>query len=124
MSSKLDRINEDIKRVLSRVIQEEMKNPDMSPLVSVTSVKVTNELKFAKVLISAFGTEWQKEQTIKTLKKSKGFLKGEIAKKLNLRNTPELIFQLDEALEQGSRINELLSTLDIKKDEEENEEDA
>ena len=82
-------------------------------MVSVTKVKVTPDLKYAKVSVSILNSKNVKE-TLAGLKKSSGFLRSELAKRINLRNTPELVFELDESLEYGPRIDNNIN--DLKKD--------
>ena len=82
-------------------------------MISVTKVKVTNDLKYAKIYISILNSKDEKA-TIEGLKKSSGFIRTELAKRINLRNTPELVFELDESLEYGARIDKIIN--DLKKD--------
>ena len=86
-------------------------------MISVTKVKVTNDLKYAKVYISILNAKDNK-QTLAALKKSAGFLRSELAKKVNLRNTPELVFELDDSLEYGAKIDSILKEILPKKEEE------
>lgn len=108
------RIDEEFRRELSQLITFELKEPSVTGMVSVTKVKTTPDLKFAKVSVSLLNSK-NKKETLAGLKKSSGFLRSELAKRINLRNTPELVFELDESLEYGARIDKLLN--DIKKDE-------
>lgn len=89
-------------------------------MISVTKVKVTNDLKFAKVSISILNSKNTKE-TLSGIKKSAGFIRTELAKRVNLRNTPELIFELDDSMEYGAKIDSILKDIlkDVKKDNEE-----
>ena len=86
------RINEEFKRELSHIIDQELKNPNVTGLISVTKVKVTTDLKYAKVYVSILNSKNIKE-TLAGLKKSSGFMRSLLAKRINLRNTPELIFE-------------------------------
>ena len=112
-SNKIERINEDISRVLS-VLLRNIKDPRVKSggLVSITSVDTTGDLRFAKVYLSAFGLESEKD-FLKGLKSASGYLRRELGVSLNLRHTPELIFELDKSMERGARINKILSNLDI-----------
>ena len=112
--ARLGRVNEELMKALSQIITYELKNPDVTGMISVTRVKVTPDLKYAKVSVSLLNSK-NKKETLAGLKKSAGFLRSELAKRINLRNTPELVFELDESLEYGARIDKLLN--DIKKDE-------
>ena len=84
---------------------------------SVTKVKVTNDLKYAKVYVSILNSKNLKE-TMEGLKKSSGFIRSELARKINLRNTPEILFELDDSLEYGAKIDSILKEIMPKKEEE------
>ncbi len=117
--SRLERINEQYKKELSQIINYELKNPNATGMISVTKVKVTNDLKFAKVDVSILNAKDTK-QTLAALKKSAGFIRSELARRVNLRNTPEIIFELDDSMEYGERIDKILKEIMPKKEEEEN----
>ncbi len=114
--TRLGRIEEEYKKELSQIIGYELKNPNVTGLISVTKVKVTNDLKFAKVYVSVLNAKNIKE-TIAGLKKSSGFIRTELARRVNLRNTPELIFELDDSLEYGARIDSILRDIMPKKED-------
>ena len=118
--SRLEIINEQYKKELSQIINYELKNPNATGMISVTKVKVTNDLKFAKVSVSILNAKDVK-QTLAALKKSSGFIRSELARRVNLRNTPELIFELDDSIEYGSKIDTILKEIMPKK--ENNEDD-
>ena len=113
-NNRLGRIDEEYKKEISNIINYNLKNPNVTGLISVTKVKVTADLKFAKVSVSILNSKNVKE-TLAGLKKSSGFLRSELAKRINLRNTPELVFELDESLEYGARIDKIIN--DLKKKE-------
>ena len=108
--ARLGRNEEEYKKELSQIIGYELKNPNITGLISVTKVKVTNDLKYAKVYVSILNSKNIKE-TLAGLKKSSGFIKSELAKRVNLRNTPELIIELDDSLEYGARIDTILKEI-------------
>lgn len=108
------RIDEEFRRELSQIISFDLKNPNVTGMVSVTRVKVTPDLKFAKVSVSILNSKNVKE-SLEGLKKSAGFLRSELAKRINLRNTPELVFELDESLEYGARIDKIINEINNKK---------
>lgn len=112
-NNRMGRIDEEYRKELSNIISYKLKNPNITGMISVTKVKVTNDLKYAKVYISILNSK-NKKQTIEALKKSSGFIRNELAKNINLRNTPEIIFELDESLEYGAKIDSILK--DIMKD--------
>ena len=104
------RIDEEFRKELSQIISFELKEPSVTGMVSVTKVKVTPDLKFAKVSVSILNSKNIKG-TMDGLKKSAGYLRSELAKRINLRNTPELVFELDESLEYGARIDSIINDL-------------
>ena len=112
-NNRFERINEEYRKEISNIIDNKLKNPNVTGLISVTKVKVTQDLKFAKVYVSILNSKNLKE-TLAGLKKSAGFVRSELARTVNLRNTPEIIFELDESLEYGARIDSILK--DIMKD--------
>ncbi|MCI8759641.1 MAG: 30S ribosome-binding factor RbfA [Clostridia bacterium] len=114
--ARLGRIEEEYKKELSQIIGYELKNPNVTGLISVTKVKVTNDLKYAKVYVSILNAKNMKD-TIAGLKKSSGFIRSELARRVNLRNTPELIFELDDSLEYGAKIDTILKEIMPKKEE-------
>lgn len=114
------RIDEEFKKEISSIINYDLKNPNVTGMVSVTRVKVTPDLKYAKVAVSILNSKNIKT-TLSGLKSSSGYIRSELAKRVNLRNTPELVFELDESLEYGAKIDSILSDImkDIKKEDEE-----
>lgn len=114
--ARLGRIEEEYKKELSQIISYELKNPNVTGLISVTKVKVTNDLKYAKVYVSILNSKNMKD-TLAGLKKSSGFIRSELAKRVNLRNTPELIIELDDSLEYGARIDTILKEIMPKKED-------
>ena len=106
------RINESVKEELSNIIRNEVKDPRIAPVVSVTEAIVATDLKNCKVMISVLGDEKAKEDTMEGLKSSSGFIRHMLAVNMNLRNTPELHFKLDESIEYGvemsKRIDEVM----------------
>ena len=95
------RINSEVQREMSQIIREEIKDPRVHPMTSVMAVEVTPDLKFAKIFVSVLGSEEEKEKTMEGLKKSASFARGQLARRMNLRNTPELTFIVDNSIEYG-----------------------
>jgi len=118
-NNRFERINEELRKEISNIISFELKNPNATGLISITKVKVTNDLKFAKVYVSILNSKNVKD-TLAALKKSSGFIRSEIAKRVNLRQTPELIFELDDSMEYGAKIDTILKDImkDIKPEDE------
>lgn len=109
-SARFGRINEEYRKELSYIIDQKLKNPNITGLISVTKVKVTTDLKYAKVYVSILNSKNVKN-TLAGLKKSSGFIRSELAKRVNLRNTPELIFELDDSIEYGFKIDSILKDI-------------
>lgn len=109
-NNRLNRIDEEYRKELSTIIDRELKNPNITGMISVTKVKVTNDLKYAKVYVSILNSK-SVENTMEGLKKSSGFIRTELAKRVNLRNTPELIFEIDDSIEYGARIDSIIKDL-------------
>lgn len=118
-SNRFGRIDEEFKKEISQIINYELKEPSVTGMISVTKVKVTTDLSYAKVAVSILNSKNVKE-TLAGLKKSAGYIRSELAKRINLRNTPEIIFELDDSLEYGAKIDSILKDImkDIKKEEE------
>lgn len=95
------RINGEVQRVLAEVIRGEIKDPRISPWTSVISAEVAPDLKSCKVRISVLGDEEVRKSTLEGLKSAEGFIKNRLAKIVNLRNTPEITFCMDQSIEYG-----------------------
>jgi len=122
-NNRLARTNDDIQRVLSELLRN-VKDPRVQQgMISVTRVETTGDLRYAKVWLSVYGLKDEKEFR-RGLKSASGWLRKELASSMNLRYTPELVFELDHSIEYGAHINELISSLDIRQDEEDEAEEA
>ena len=117
--NRLNRINEELKREISNIINYEVTNSNVTGMVSVTSVKISPDLRYAKVYLSILNSRNTK-QTLAALKSSSGFIRSRIAAKINLRVTPELVFELDESMQYGEKIETILKDImkEIKSEEE------
>ena len=109
-NNRMGRIDEEYRKELSQIISYDLKNPNLTGMISVTKVKVTTDLKYAKVYVSILNSKNIKE-TMDGLKKSSGFIRSELAKRINLRNTPELIFEIDDSIEYGAKIDSILKEI-------------
>ncbi len=103
-----DKVGDEMKRILARVIQQEVKDPRIPPFTSVTDVKVTRDFSFATAFISVLGNDDQKREAIEALQKAQGFFRSSVAKQLKLRKTPEITFKLDDTYETGNRMDRLI----------------
>ena len=108
--ARLNRINEELKRELSKIINYELKNPNVTGMISVTRAKITPDFKYAKVYVSILNSK-NTQKTMEGLKESSGFIRSQIAKTINLRITPELVFELDDSLDYGEKIDKILKEL-------------
>jgi ribosome-binding factor A len=117
-SIKNTRLNEEVMRELSTIIRNEIKDPRIHPLTTVSAVQVAPDLKTCKVYISVLGDKKEKEDTIAGLKNAAGYARRCLAQSLNLRNTPELRFILDESIEYGIEMSKKIDALTGGKEEE------
>ena len=116
--NRLARINEELKREVSNIINYEVKNSNVTGMISITKVKTTPDLRYAKISVSVINSKNVK-QTLAGLKAASGFIRGRVAEKINLRITPELVFELDDSMVYGERIDNILKDImkDIKPEE-------
>lgn len=120
-SNKLARINDDIQRVIAAKLRD-VKDPRVQQgMISVTRVETTGDLRYSKIWLSVMGLKSEKEFK-RGLKSASGWLRRELGASLNLRYTPELVFELDHSIEYGAHINEVINSLDIKHDGDEDDE--
>ena len=112
-SIKNTRINGEVQKELSRIISREIKDPRIHAMTSVTQVMVTPDLKECKAYISVLGDDQAKEDTLAGLKSASGHIRKELARSINLRNTPEITFYIDESIEyainMSKKIDDVLS---------------
>ena len=120
-SVKNNRINGEVQRELSRIISREIKDPRINPMTSVVAVEVAPDLKTCKAWISVLGNEESQKDTLAGLKSAEGYIRNQLARKINLRNTPEIRFIIDQSIEYGVNMSRLIDdvTKDLKDDEEE-----
>lgn len=109
-TNRMDKVNEEYKRELGKIIDQDLKNPNITGLISVTKVKTSSDLKTARVYISLINSK-SKKNTLDGLKNASGFIRSELAKRVNLRYTPELIFELDDSMEYGAKIDQIIKQL-------------
>ena len=106
----------EVQRELSEIIRTEIKDPRIHPMTTVVSAQVTPDLKYCKAYISILGDEEAGKSTIEGLKSAEGYIRRELARRVNLRNTPEIKFILDQSIEYGVNMSKLIDevTKDIK----------
>ncbi len=102
------RINGEVQRELSTIIRGEIKDPRINPLTSVVAVEVAPDLKSCKAYISVLGDKESQAATLEGLKSAEGYIRSKLAKNINLRNTPQLLFVLDQSIEYGVNMSKLI----------------
>lgn len=102
------RLNEEMKKEISNIVMNELKDPRITAMVTITDVEVTSDLSYAKVFVSIFGTEKQKEDSLAALKSSAGYIRHEVAQRIKVRYVPELIMTVDDTIDRGMHIDELI----------------
>ena len=122
-SIKNTRINGEVMKELSLIIRQEIKDPRIHMMTSVTSVEVAPDLKTCKAYISVMGSDEEKKDTIAGLRSAEGYVRRQLAKRLNLRNTPEIQFVLDQSIENGVHMSRLIDEVN-KETPERDEEDV
>lgn len=110
-SRKNIRINNEVQRVLSEVIRLDLKDPRIHPMTSIVSVQVAPDLKTAKVFVSVLGDEEARKDTQEGLNSAAPYIRSQLAKKLNLRNTPELTFFNDDSIEYGVNMSKKIDDI-------------
>ena len=121
-SIKNTRINEEVMRELAKIIREEIKDPRIHPMTSIASVEVASDLKTCKAFISVLGDESAQKDTLAGLKSAAGYVRRCLAKSLNLRNTPEIRFILDQSIEYGIEMSKKIDALTYSEQSEETSE--
>lgn len=107
-SIKNTRINEEVHHALSNIIRGEIKDPRIHPMTSVVSVEVAPDLKTCKAYISVLGDEQAQKDTLAGLRSAEGYIRRTLAKTVNLRNTPEIRFIMDQSIEYGVKMSKLI----------------
>lgn len=126
-SIKNTRINTEVQKVLAEVIRGEIKDPRISPFTSVVAVEVASDLKTCKAYISVLGDDLAAQNTLAGLKSAEGFIRNRLAKTINLRNTPEIRFVMDQSIAYGvnmsKKIDEVIAEIPDRSEEEEETEE-
>ena len=120
-SVKNTRINSEVLKELSRIISREIKDPRIAPMTSVVSVEVAPDLKTCKAYISVLGDKEAQESTLEGLRSAHGYIRRELARSINLRNTPDVRFILDQSIEYGVNMSKLID--DVNSHSEKREDD-
>jgi ribosome-binding factor A len=110
-NNRITRINEEIRHELSSILRTGLKDPRVSSMTSVLRVEATPDLKHCKIFVSVLGDEEERKNTEEGLKSSSGYIKGELARRVNLRVTPELHFVMDQSIEYGINMSKLIDNV-------------
>ncbi len=108
-SNRIRRISEEIKKVVSSMLINGIKDPRITSMISVTDVEVTNDLRYAFVYISTLGGN--KEESLEGLNSARGFIRREVGKEIKLRYIPEIVFKIDDSIERGMYMDELIKNV-------------
>ena len=114
--TRLNKVNEELKKTVSQILEFEIKNSKVSGLISVTKASITPDFRYAKIYITILNSK-SDSKTLEGLKESAGFIRSRVAKVMNLRVTPELSFEIDNSLEYGNKIDKILNDLKEKEKE-------
>ncbi|MEG6615718.1 30S ribosome-binding factor RbfA [Peptococcaceae bacterium 1198_IL3148] len=120
MSHRTSRMAETIKQQVAEIIQHGLKDPRVG-FASITMVEVSGDKRHAKIYVSVLGDDAKAKETIKALKNAQGYIRTELSKRLKVRFTPEIIFELDSSISHGVKIMEVLKQVEIKEDQTRNE---
>lgn len=113
-NNRMIRINDEIKKELAEIIRSELKDPRIAALTSVIKVDTSTDLKYCKVAISVLGDENDKKSAMEGIRHAGGFIRKLIAERVNLRNTPQFTFTLDESVEYGIKIARMINEINHK----------
>lgn len=114
-TNRIVRIEEEVKRALADIIRNDVKDDRLSPITSVTAVKITQDLKYAKVYVSVYDTEKKQKASVEALNHGASFIRSKLARAVDIRRVPELTFLLDDSIEYSLKIAQVLE--DVKKTE-------
>ena len=110
-SQRLQKINDEIKKEAAEVLRAELKDPRVSAMTTVTSAQTTSDLKQCKIFVSVLGDDGAKKEAMDGLRNAAPYLRKMLAMRVNLRNTPEITFVLDESLEYGMKMDKLFKEI-------------
>ncbi|HSP98775.1 MAG TPA: 30S ribosome-binding factor RbfA [Candidatus Dormibacteraeota bacterium] len=107
MSRRTDRVGEAIQELVARLLLRDIKDPRIG-LITITAARVSPDLRHARIYFSSLGDEEQRTRSLRGLRSAAGFIRGQIARQLNLRVAPEIVFEFDPSLEEAERLSRLL----------------
>lgn len=112
MSIRPERVAQRMRRDIAQILEHKLRDPRIGSLVSVTDVEVTRDLSFARVYVSVLGEERERESVLEALRHASGFVRHELGPTLGLREVPEIRFEIDDSLDRGARVDELLKRIE------------
>lgn len=115
-STRNARIAEEIRKEISDIISNKLKDPRVSGMISITKTSLTKDMRYAKVYISVLGNDEDKNQVLAGLRNASGFIRKEIGQRIKIRYTPEIIFEIDNSIEYGMRISNILKEISKKEE--------
>lgn len=118
VSVRTTRVAEQMKKEIAAIIEHQVKDPRIG-FITITNVELSNDLRHAKIFFSSLGNEEQQKKSLEGLENAKGFIRKEVAQRIQLRYAPEILFRIDNSIEHGVKISQILSK--IKSDEAEKE---
>ncbi len=121
MTRRTERIDSIIKKEISDLLREQINDPRLTSLISITKVETSPDLKHSRVFISTLGDQVNKNEILQGFTAASGFLRRQLAKRLELRYTPELSFHLDDSIEHGAKILKLIEQVSSEDTENEDE---
>ncbi|MFY9813460.1 MAG: 30S ribosome-binding factor RbfA [Dehalococcoidales bacterium] len=111
MTYRVERLNSLLRQEISDLIQRYVKDPRLGTFVSVTTVEISKDMRYAKVFISRYGTDEEKADTLKALESASGYIRHELGERLKTRRIPELSFRLDNTMEKAAKIQKIMNQL-------------
>ncbi len=108
MGFRVSRLAEEIKREVTDIVRNHLKDPRISHLTSVTEVEVSKDMRYAKIFVSVYGSEEEQVKTLEGLQSANGFIRSELGRRIRLRYLPEITFNLDTSIEQGVKISQII----------------
>ena len=111
---RVNRLGEEIKKIISHLIHNELRDPRIATMTSVVDVEVTKDIRYAYVFVSVFGDQEVQNATMEALKSSSGFVRREVGQRVKARYIPEIVFKLDKSIERGFEIQSVLNKLNEK----------
>lgn len=119
MTKRTKRLNSLLREVISEVVRNDVDNPKVSKLVTITDVDISNDLHYAKVFIGVIGDDQEKKDTLEALQSASGFISVLASKKVVMRHFPQLTFKLDDSVEKHLRIESVLQKIEHEREERE-----